>query len=109
MSDRLEGTDHSVSKSLTITITPDMIVGNYEVKVDISKSQPKLKKNEYQCENCLNIYEYGWSDDEAQAEYEQNFPLSAKYGAEPAIVCDDCYYKMVPIDVKEALNHRKGD
>jgi uncharacterized protein with PIN domain len=78
--------------SKSITITPDMIEGNYELKVDVSKSQPKLKPNEYRCENCLEIYEKDWSDEEAQAEYEQNFPNS---GEEQAIVCDDCYKKMI--------------
>lgn len=84
-----------------ITITPEMITGDYKVKVDIAKSQPKLKKNEYQCEMCRNVYKYGWSDKEAQAEYERNFPVASLYDQNPAVVCDDCYYKIVPIDVEQ--------
>lgn len=78
----------------SITVTPDMISGNYEFKVDIDKSVPKLKANEYQCAACGEIYEYGWSDDEAQAEYEENFPTFAKRNEPVDVVCDDCYLQL---------------
>jgi hypothetical protein len=61
----------------------------------IGKSFPKLKANEYQCSACGEIYEYGWSDDEAQAEYEENFPTYAKRNDPVDIVCDDCYLQLI--------------
>lgn len=87
-----EPTEPVVTKS--ITITPDTLVANYELKVDVNKSLPKLKANEYQCAACGEIYEYGWSDDEAQAEYEENFPTYAKRGDAVDVVCDDCYLQL---------------
>ena len=86
----------------TIKVTPDMITSDMSVKVDVSKSEP-LNPNEYRCENCLEVYEKDWSDDEAQAEYEANFPNAAKQGVPRAIVCDDCYKEMIAWkDPKEA-------
>lgn len=77
-----------------ISVTPDMIVGNFDFKVDAANSEPKLKKGEYQCENCLGIFNYGWTDEEAEAEYQANFTEEANAGVEKAIVCDDCYKGM---------------
>ncbi len=49
-----------------------------------------MNKNQtFQCELCKEIFENGWSDAEALAEFKQNFPKEWK---EPtAVVCDDCY------------------
>lgn len=55
----------------------------------------KLKANEYQCEICLGVFVKGWSDEEAQAEYEQLFPKHVAAKADKGVVCDDCYKKLV--------------
>ncbi len=53
----------------------------------------------YQCAACDGVFDKCWSDDEAAAERDENFP-----GLEPedqAVVCDDCYRKMMglpPLD-----------
>lgn len=55
----------------------------------------KLKPNEYKCAECGNVYEFGWSDEEARAEAAKNFGESvAEHGA---IVCDDCYNKIMEV------------
>ena len=56
----------------------------------------KLKDSEYQCDNCMGVFEKGWSDEEAQTEYETVFTGSTD---ETAIVCDDCYKEMVVQDL----------
>lgn len=53
-----------------------------------------LKANEYQCAHCYGVYEKIWSDEEANAEKDELFgdvPLS-----ECAVICDDCFKRMVP-------------
>lgn len=55
--------------------------------------EEKLKPNEYRCEECGNVYEFGWSEEESKAEAEKNFGKDiAEHGA---IVCDDCYNKIM--------------
>ncbi len=47
----------------------------------------------YQCDACGGVFDKAWSDEEAGAERDKNFP-----GLEPedqAVVCDDCYRKMM--------------
>lgn len=54
--------------------------------------KPKIKENEYQCANCGEIYEKGWTEEEALKEKEENFrdiPIN-----KCAVVCDDCYKKI---------------
>lgn len=49
---------------------------------------------EFKCTICRGIFEKGWSDEEAGAELDANFP-----GFEPSdcdLVCDDCFKKMFP-------------
>lgn len=60
-----------------------------------------MKNNEFQCEDCGNIYEKGWTNEEASAESQAAFGI-----ATGAIVCDDCYNKIMfarakPADVKD--------
>lgn len=46
----------------------------------------------YECVMCQNTYEQGWTDEEAIAEFEQNFgrkPTESELTS--GIVCDDCY------------------
>lgn len=54
----------------------------------------KTASHKYTCANCLGEFETGWTDEEALAEYEQQFPRSHAAGEEMAMVCDDCYKQM---------------
>ncbi len=54
---------------------------------------PALKANEYQCEACLGVFEFGWSEAEALAEANGNFPTLQP--EDRAIICDTCYKKMM--------------
>lgn len=52
-----------------------------------------LKPNEYRCAHCGEVYEKGWTEAEALAESAENFgPIASD---DVAVVCDDCYKKMV--------------
>lgn len=53
-----------------------------------------MKDNEYQCANCGNIYEKGWTDEEAAKEMNSNFPSMKNSNAAVAVICDDCYKKI---------------
>jgi hypothetical protein len=43
----------------------------------------------YTCAICRETFEKGQSDEEAQAEYDRNFPECV--GMEQVVICDDCY------------------
>jgi hypothetical protein len=43
------------------------------------------------CACCGLVFEKGWTDAEAQAEYEQYFPVMAASGEATETVCGDCY------------------
>jgi hypothetical protein len=49
----------------------------------------------FTCENCGETWEKGWTDEEADAEYEGAFGLGAPSGKERAVVCDDCYAEIM--------------
>ena len=49
--------------------------------------------DEYQCAACGGMFEKGWTDEEADAERKELFPNLAE--SESAIVCDDCFKKVV--------------
>ncbi len=49
-----------------------------------------MKKNEFQCSMCGNIYEKGWTEEEARAEQKEN----GFENLECDIVCDNCYNKL---------------
>lgn len=53
------------------------------------KPKPVLKPNEYQCAKCKEIFEKGWSDEEAHAEKEKLFPQLEP--EDEAIICDECF------------------
>lgn len=53
-----------------------------------------MKKNEYKCNNCGEIYEYGWSEEEAIKEMVENWGYLPK--DERIVICDDCYNFMNP-------------
>ena len=50
-----------------------------------------MKKNEYKCEACGEIYEKGWTDEEAMEEADSIW--GNELGDDPAIICDDCFQK----------------
>jgi hypothetical protein len=46
----------------------------------------------FTCESCGGTFDKVWSDEEAAAEAEENFPgLDVSDPAEAGVVCDDCY------------------
>ncbi len=67
-----------------------------------------MDKNEYQCYNCKNIYQKGWSDEEQKKEAEEIFgkPVD-EWKDEPVVVCDDCFNKMHPKDNPELVEKAK--
>jgi hypothetical protein len=54
----------------------------------MAQPMPDLGKT-YVCSSCGEIFEAGWSEEEATAELANTFPGADK--VECAIVCDDCY------------------
>jgi len=46
----------------------------------------------YTCAACEGVFDYGWTEEEALAEKEENFGDMPT--EEMAVVCDDCYNKM---------------
>ncbi len=50
----------------------------------------KLADNEYQCAMCRGVFEKGWSDEEQEAEFQENFGADSSQIA-VSTVCDDCY------------------
>ncbi len=53
-----------------------------------------MKKNEYKCETCKGVFLKGWTDEEADMEYRQNFEAEYLANVETEIICDDCYKKI---------------
>jgi len=49
--------------------------------------------DQFQCAACDGMFEKGWSDEEAAAERDENFPDLEPEDSQ--IVCDDCYRKMM--------------
>lgn len=53
-----------------------------------------MGEDTFTCANCKDTFGKGWSDEEAQAEYAENFTESAIRGVEIDVVCDDCYKEL---------------
>lgn len=51
--------------------------------------------DQYQCAKCKGVFKKEWSDEEAKAEHDRDFPGSPLETA--CVVCDDCYKIMVAI------------
>lgn len=51
-----------------------------------------MNANEFRCEACGEVFPKAWTDEEAEAECEENFPGLPE--GERAVVCDDCFKKM---------------
>jgi hypothetical protein len=58
----------------------------------------KLKPHEYKCQTCKGIFNKGWSDEEALAEFRGYFPDLPM--EEAGVICDICYQKMIQ-DMKD--------
>lgn len=58
----------------------------------------ELKVNEYKCEMCHEVYEKGWTDEEALEEAARIFgkPM-AEWNCGQSIICDDCFEKINPL------------
>jgi DNA-directed RNA polymerase subunit RPC12/RpoP len=56
-----------------------------------------MKENEYKCAGCGEVFEKGWSDEEAENELKDNFGDISKN--ECSLVCDDCYKKIINKEV----------
>jgi hypothetical protein len=65
----------------------------------------KLKKNEYRCFICKEVFDKGWSDKEALEEFNTDFPTIPL--EETEVICDFCY-KMIKKDVKNNPWKYKG-
>ena len=48
--------------------------------------------SEYKCAVCHEVFNTGWTDEEAQAELAEKFPWATEDDCD--LVCDDCYNKM---------------
>ena len=56
--------------------------------------------SKYKCENCLEEFETGWSDEEASLEFSNRFPGSdIRHGV---LVCEDCYKLLAPMEDPDA-------
>ncbi len=49
----------------------------------------------YKCEACNGVFEKAWSDADAAAERDANFP--GLKSEDQAVVCDDCYSEMTTL------------
>lgn len=45
----------------------------------------------YKCDACGGVFEYAWTEEEAEAELAETFDVPKE---ECGIVCDDCYKRM---------------
>jgi hypothetical protein len=57
----------------------------------------------YVCECCGGTFDKGRSDDEASAEFAENFPGQAPSAAATALVCDDCYPVLMAFRADEPI------
>lgn len=49
----------------------------------------------YTCAMCRETFDYAWTDEEAEAEYQGDFPDESAAEVERDIVCDGCYRKVM--------------
>lgn len=55
------------------------------------------QRETFTCEQCHQTFPTvpGWTDDDAEAEYQQEFPIEANApGAQRAIICHECYLEL---------------
>ncbi len=68
-----------------------------------------MKDNEYQCTMCDGIFEKKWTDEEAEKECVENFGTMMAHDDDRAIVCDDCYQKIIPSEHPEEMERAKEE
>lgn len=64
-----------------------------------------MKDNEYKCDICKNVYQKGWSNEEAKKECEESFGVGSSSNENNGIVCDDCYNDII----KPSLNGNENN
>jgi DNA-directed RNA polymerase subunit RPC12/RpoP len=52
-----------------------------------------MSSNEYTCYACKQTFTYGWSIEEAEKEFHEEFPKEDL--SKTRIVCDDCYKEIM--------------
>jgi hypothetical protein len=52
---------------------------------------PTLPPNSFQCSSCGEIFEKAWTDEEALAELQENFPDNDPNECD--LICEDCFQK----------------
>lgn len=50
---------------------------------------------QYICAHCGGQFTKPWTDEEARAEYEANFPILTARGDDVSMVCDTCYQAII--------------
>ncbi len=67
----------------------------------------------FTCDNCGKTFDSDWSDEEAAAEAQENFPgLDITDPDESGVVCDDCYQRIMSrarAEAPEAIGWRWRD
>ena len=61
----------------------------------------KLKKDEFQCDACGEIFKKDWSDKEATEEAETIWGEEVAKPGNRAVVCDDCWKRGMKKIIKE--------
>ena len=66
----------------------ELYQGNFRV-IEKSRMIGPVGLHQFRCEDCGEIFDKGWTDEEALAELKQNF--KGWPADECDLVCDDCY------------------
>lgn len=62
---------------------------------DVPCVSPGCILGHYVCDNCESMFCLARPHEEALAEYKKNMPVQEARGDEQAIVCHDCYLKVM--------------
>jgi Fe2+ or Zn2+ uptake regulation protein len=64
-----------------------------------------IRDDQVFCEECQGVFEKGWSEEEAREEAAENFPgLDIDNCMEAALVCDDCYRRIMGLPPAEVMS-----
>lgn len=64
---------------------------------------------DYACSMCNDTFISGWSDEDAQAEYQENFGDLDLDHSDTAVVCDDCYNRFMAVKLVELSRETLSD
>lgn len=73
--------------------------------------KPKEFTKEYQCEHCKGIFQEGWTEEQAQAEYEQlldKYPIPPGEPDDTVRLCDPCYKELLPLIEQQKSGYYTG-